>query len=43
MELTKLIDIARDEASAEEFLRKKGILKTFTHCLYCGNKNILEK
>ena len=39
MELTKLIDIARDEASAEEFLRKKGILKTFTCCPYCGNKH----
>jgi len=39
MELTKFIDIARDEASAEEFLRKKGILKTFTQCPYCGNKH----
>ncbi len=38
MELAKLIEIARDEASAEEFLRKKGILKTFTCCVYCSNK-----
>ena len=39
MELAKLIDIAKDEASAEKFLRKKGILKTFTCCPYCGNKH----
>ena len=37
MELMKLMDIARDEASAEEFLRRKGVLKTFTCCPYCSN------
>ena len=39
MELEKLIDIVTDKTSTEEFLKKKGILKTFTHYPYCGNKH----
>ena len=36
MELAKLINIIKLKASAEEFLRKKGILKTFTHFKWRG-------
>ena len=39
MELVKLMDIASNEEKAEEFLRKKGILKTFSSCPYCGSNH----
>jgi len=34
-----LARIITDEEKAEEFLRKVGVLKTFTECPYCGNKH----
>ncbi len=39
METVKLLQIMTDEEKAEEFLRKKGILKSFTECPYCGNEH----
>jgi transposase len=32
-----LAEVITDEQKAEDFLREKGILKTFTQCPYCGN------
>ncbi len=37
MDLIILAEVIRDEQKAEDFLRAKGILKTFTQCPYCGN------
>ncbi len=36
----KLMEIASDEERAEEFLREKRILKTYTQCPYCGSSRI---
>ncbi|WP_206202397.1 hypothetical protein [Thermodesulfobacterium sp. TA1] len=38
MNLAELVEIASSEEKAEEFLRAKGVLKTFTCCPFCGNK-----
>ena len=40
MNLVELVEIASSEEKAEEFLRAKGVLKTFTCCPFCGNKSI---
>ena len=40
MNLVELVEIASSEEKAEEFLRAKGVLKTFTYCPFCGNKSI---
>ncbi len=37
MDLVDLAEVITDEQKAENFLKVKGILKTFTQCLYCGN------
>jgi len=39
METIRLVEVVSDEGKAEELLREKGILKTFTECPYCGNKH----
>lgn len=36
----ELVKITSSEQKAEEFLRAKGILKTFSCCPFCGNKSI---
>ena len=36
----KLMEITSDEERAEEFLRERGILKTYTQCPYCGSSRI---
>ncbi len=38
METIKFIKIASSEKEVEKFLREKEVLKTFTHCPYCGSK-----
>jgi len=40
MNLVELVEMASSEEKAEEFLRAKGVLKTFTCCPFCGNKSI---
>jgi hypothetical protein len=40
MNLVEVVEIASSEEKAEEFLRAKGVLKTFTCCPFCGNKSI---
>jgi transposase len=35
MNLVELLQIASSEEKAEEFLREKGILKTFDSCPFC--------
>jgi transposase len=40
MNLVELLQIASSEEKAEEFLREKGILKTFDSCPFCHAKNI---
>jgi len=40
MNLVELLQIASSEDKAEEFLREKGVLKTFDSCPFCHAKNI---
>jgi transposase len=40
MNLAELVLIASSEQKAEQFLRQKGILKTFNSCPFCGDKSI---
>ncbi len=40
MNSVEVVEIASSEEEAEEFLRAKGVLKTFTCCPFCGNKSI---
>ena len=40
MNLVGLVEIASSVEKAEEFLRAKGVLKTFTYCPFCGDKSI---
>ena len=40
MKLSELISIAGSEEKSREFLRAKGILKTFKLCPFCGDKSI---
>jgi transposase len=40
MNLVELLQIASSEEKAEEFLREKGILKTFDSCPFCHDRNI---
>ena len=40
MNLVELLQIASSEEKAEEFLREKGVLKTFDSCPFCNAKNI---
>jgi transposase len=40
MNLAELVLIASSEQKAEQFLRQKGILKTFSSCPFCGDKSI---
>jgi transposase len=40
MKLSELISIAGSEEKSEEFLRAKGILKTFKFCPFCGGRSI---
>ncbi|GIV10112.1 MAG: hypothetical protein KatS3mg019_2203 [Fimbriimonadales bacterium] len=37
MDLLTLSEVITSEQKAEVFLRERGILKSFTECLYCGN------
>ena len=39
MNIVELTHITSSEETAEEFLKKKGILKTFSCCPYCGNEH----
>jgi transposase len=43
MNLVELLQIASSEEKAEEFLREKGILKTFDSCPFCNAKKKLAK
>jgi transposase len=38
MNLVELLQIASSEEKAEEFLREKGVLKTFDSCPFCNAK-----
>jgi len=40
MRLEELVKVTSSEEKAEEFLREKGILKTFTRCPKCGSKRL---
>jgi hypothetical protein len=40
MKLLELISIVGSEEESDEFLRAKGILKTFKFCPFCGVKSI---
>jgi transposase len=40
MNLVELLQIASSEEKAEEFLREKGVLKTFDSCPFCHAKNV---
>jgi transposase len=40
MNLSELVKIASSEEKAEEFLRSKGILKTFENCPFCKSESI---
>jgi len=40
MEITILTKYISNEKKAEEFLREKGLLKTFTQYPYCGNNRM---
>jgi transposase len=40
MNLLELLQIASSEEKSEEFLRQKGVLKTFDSCHFCNAKNI---
>lgn len=40
MNLLELLQIASSEEKSEEFLRQKGVLKTFDRCHFCNAKNI---
>jgi len=40
MNLLELLQIASSEERSEEFLRQKGVLKTFDSCPFCNAKNI---
>jgi len=40
MMLEELVKVKSSEEKAEEFLREKGILKTFTRCPKCGSKRL---
>ena len=40
MNLVELLQVASSEEKAEEFLRQKGVLKTFDCCPFCKAKNI---
>jgi len=40
MNLGELLQMASSEEKAEEFLREKGILKTFDSCPFCYAKNV---
>jgi hypothetical protein len=40
MNLLELLQIASSEEKSEEFLRQKGVLKTFDSCHFCSVKNI---
>ena len=42
MNLVEVVEIASSEEKAEEFLRAKGVLKTFACCPFCGNKSIVK-
>jgi|GEM_PF-5733027 len=43
MNLAELVLIASSEQKAEQFLRQKGIFKTFNSCPFCGDKSIGKK
>ena len=40
MNLSELVKIASSEEKAEEFLRSRGILKTFENCSFCKSESI---
>jgi len=42
MNLVELLHIASSEEKAEEFLREKGILKTFDSCPFCNAKKLAK-
>jgi len=42
MNLVELLQMASSEEKVEEFLREKGVLKTFDICPFCHPKNIVK-
>jgi len=40
MEMIDLLEIIQDEKRSEDFLRSRGILKTFTHCYKCNSTKV---
>ena len=42
MKLLSMIEILGSETQTEEYLQRKGILKTFDHCIHCESKEILR-
>lgn len=43
MKLNELVKHLQSEQTAEEYLREKGIIKTFGECIYCGSKNMQDQ
>lgn len=42
MKTLEVIDLIVDEEKSERFLRKVGILRTFTECLHCGSDELSD-
>lgn len=42
MKLLSMIEMLGSETQTEEYLQRKGILKTFDHCIHCESKEILR-
>lgn len=40
MKLEELVKVIHSEQAAEEYLREKGVIKSYTECIYCGSQNI---
>lgn len=40
MKMIDLLEIIQDEKRSEDFLRSRGILKTFTHCYKCNSTKV---
>ena len=40
MKMIDLLEIIQDEKRSEDFLRSRGVLKTFTHCYKCNSTKV---
>jgi transposase-like protein len=40
MKMIDLLEIIQDENRSEDFLRSRGVLKTFTHCYKCNSTKV---